>query len=219
MLRARFPASPLSSVFANAAGTLARHFAGYVVLHYRPGLWDRAALTPLLTELAGLLLAESWHRLFIDSRLMPVLPPEVREWMTTQWLNSLLPRPERLCIALLPAANVLARLAASDARTLSPATTQYSYFGTEADAHAFLLGLKGAAEGLALFPNPAHAGAATLTGAVPDTLVTIFDALGRFVTSAPADAAGTAALALPAGLPTGVYVVRAGRKAVRLTVE
>ena len=49
--------------------------------------------------------------------------------------------------------------------------------------------------------------------------MTVFDALGRLVTSASADAAGTAALVLPAGLPTGVYVVRAGAKALRLKVE
>ncbi|MFC6221990.1 FG-GAP-like repeat-containing protein [Hymenobacter artigasi] len=81
------------------------------------------------------------------------------------------------------------------------------------------VGLSGAAAGLALYPNPAHAGTATLTGALPGTLVTVYDALGRQVTSAPADATGTAALALPVGLPAGVYVVRAGTKAVRLTVE
>lgn len=73
--------------------------------------------------------------------------------------------------------------------------------------------------GLALYPNPAHAGAATLAGARPGTLVTVFDPLGRPVASAPADAAGTAALVLPAGLPAGVYVVRAGSQALRLTVE
>ncbi|GAB3845524.1 hypothetical protein GCM10028822_04080 [Hymenobacter terrigena] len=76
----------------------------------------------------------------------------------------------------------------------------------------------------ALYPNPAghgpaHGGAVTLTGAQPGTLVTVFDALGRAVTTATADAAGTAALVLPAGLPTGVYVVRAGSRALRLTVE
>ena len=72
--------------------------------------------------------------------------------------------------------------------------------------------------GLALFPNPARS-AATLTGALPGTVATVFDALGRRVTSAPADATGTAALALPAGLPTGVYVVRAGTQALRVVVE
>ena len=84
--------------------------------------------------------------------------------------------------------------------------------------------LTGAAAGLALYPNPtghgpAFGGAATLLGAQPGAVVTVFDALGRPVLSATADATGTAALTLPAGLPTGVYVVRAGAHAVRLTVE
>lgn len=73
--------------------------------------------------------------------------------------------------------------------------------------------------GLALFPNPAHGGAATLTGATPGTVVAVLDALGRQVTSATADANGTATLVLPAGLATGMYVVRVGAKALRLTVE
>ena len=72
---------------------------------------------------------------------------------------------------------------------------------------------------LAVFPNPAHNSAATLTGAVPGTAVTVMDALGRTVTAGTADASGTAALVLPAGLPAGVYVVRAGSQARRLTVE
>ncbi|MFC6221992.1 FG-GAP-like repeat-containing protein [Hymenobacter artigasi] len=71
---------------------------------------------------------------------------------------------------------------------------------------------------LALYPNPAHA-AATLTGAQPGTLVTVFDALGRQVTAATADATGTAALALPTGLASGVYVVRSGPHSLRLVVE
>jgi hypothetical protein len=78
--------------------------------------------------------------------------------------------------------------------------------------------LTGAAAGLALYPNPTH-GAATLTGAQPDTVVTVLGARGRPVAGATADASGTAALALPAGLPAGVYVVRAGSKALRLAVE
>ncbi|GAB3877645.1 hypothetical protein GCM10028824_38090 [Hymenobacter segetis] len=81
------------------------------------------------------------------------------------------------------------------------------------------VGLTGAAEGLSLYPNPAPAGTATLKGVQPGTVVTVFDALGREVASAPADAAGTAAIKLPAGRPAGMYVVRAGSKALRLTVE
>ena len=80
--------------------------------------------------------------------------------------------------------------------------------------------LSGKATGarLALYPNPARS-AATLTGAQPGAVVTVFDTLGRPVALATADAAGTAALVLPAGRPAGVYIVRAGSKALRLVVE
>lgn len=71
---------------------------------------------------------------------------------------------------------------------------------------------------LALFPNPAHT-AATLTGAAPGTTVQLYDAVGRRVTAATADAAGTATYTLPVGLPGGVYVVHAGGKALRLLVQ
>jgi hypothetical protein len=71
---------------------------------------------------------------------------------------------------------------------------------------------------LALYPNPAHS-AATLLGATPGTKVQVFDALGRVVTAATADATGTATLTLPAGLAGGVYVVRTGTTSLRLTVE
>ncbi|MGI4866411.1 MAG: hypothetical protein ACRYFZ_20970 [Janthinobacterium lividum] len=80
--------------------------------------------------------------------------------------------------------------------------------------------LSGAAAGLSLYPNPAPGGgAATLTGAQPGAVVTVLDALGRPVATVPADATGTATLVLPAGLATGVYVVRTGSQALRLTVE
>ncbi|MGI4875566.1 MAG: FG-GAP-like repeat-containing protein [Janthinobacterium lividum] len=72
--------------------------------------------------------------------------------------------------------------------------------------------------GLVLFPNPTTR-AATLTGTAPGTAVQVFDALGRLVTTATADATGTAALVLPPGLASGVYTVRAGASALRLTVE
>jgi hypothetical protein len=79
--------------------------------------------------------------------------------------------------------------------------------------------LAGAVAGLALYPNPAHGGVATLAGAQPGAVVTVLDALGRPVALAPADASGTAVLGLPQGLAVGVYVVRAGALALRLTVE
>lgn len=71
--------------------------------------------------------------------------------------------------------------------------------------------------GLALFPNPATQ-AATLTGAVPGAAVTVFDAVGRLILRVPADSTGTATLVLPTGLAAGVYVVRTGQQALRLTV-
>ncbi|MBB4601163.1 hypothetical protein HNQ93_001476 [Hymenobacter luteus] len=74
------------------------------------------------------------------------------------------------------------------------------------------------ASGLTLFPNPAHR-AATLTGLRPGEPVQLLDALGRQVTTATATPAGTARLTWPAGLATGIYVVRAGTQALRLTVE
>lgn len=71
---------------------------------------------------------------------------------------------------------------------------------------------------LALFPNPTSTKAA-LTGAAPSTPVQVLDALGRVLHTATTDAAGSARLALPSGLPSGVYIVRAGQQATRLTVE
>nr|GFC25068.1 hypothetical protein [Tanacetum cinerariifolium] len=61
--------------------------------------------------------------------------------------------------------------------------------------------------------------ATTLTGAAPNATVQVFDALGRTLATATADASGTAHLALPTGLVPGVYVVRTGTQAVRLLLE
>ena len=72
-------------------------------------------------------------------------------------------------------------------------------------------------DGLTLAPNPGRA--TTLSGAAAGAAVTVYDALGRRVLAASADAAGTARLVLPAELPAGVYVVRSGTRAVRLAVE
>lgn len=69
---------------------------------------------------------------------------------------------------------------------------------------------------LRLYPNPS-VGFALLQGAAPSTAVGIFDALGRRVATAAADASGTAVL--PTGLAPGVYVVRAGASTVRWAVE
>jgi hypothetical protein len=91
--------------------------------------------------------------------------------------------------------------------------------GTFSYSPVRVVALSGAAAGLSLYPNPVYGGVATLTGAEASTTVTVYDALGRSIATATADATGTAALVLPAGLSAGVYVVRAGSKALRLTVE
>lgn len=71
--------------------------------------------------------------------------------------------------------------------------------------------------GLSLFPNPTTQ-MATLTGAVPGTPVMVLDAVGRLVLRVVATSAGTATLELPAELAAGVYMVRTGQQALRLTI-
>jgi hypothetical protein len=80
------------------------------------------------------------------------------------------------------------------------------------------LALAGPAAGPTLTPNPART-ATYLRGAAPQAPVQVFDALGRLQLSTTTDAAGAAALPLPAGLPAGVYVVRCGGRSLRLLVE
>ena len=71
---------------------------------------------------------------------------------------------------------------------------------------------------LTLYPNPART-AVTVAGLRANAAVEVLDALGRPVARATADAGGTASLTLPAGLAAGVYIVRSGAQAQRLTVE
>lgn len=70
---------------------------------------------------------------------------------------------------------------------------------------------------LALFPNPTTQ-TATLTGAPAQAAVTVLDAIGRVVLTTATDAAGQATLQLPPILAAGVYVVRVGATALRLTL-
>ena len=71
---------------------------------------------------------------------------------------------------------------------------------------------------LTLFPNPART--AVAVGGVPaGAPVAVFDALGRAVAHATADADGQARLTLPPGLAAGVYVVRSAGQVQRLLVD
>lgn len=69
---------------------------------------------------------------------------------------------------------------------------------------------------LALSPNPAQHGASYLSGVTPGAAVWVLDTLGQVVRVTTADQAGTAVLA---GLPAGLYLVRASFGTVRLSVE
>jgi len=106
------------------------------------------------------------------------------------------------------------------ATTLYYRLRQIDLDGTYAFSPVRVVGVAGAGSTstLALFPNPTQA-AATLTGAPAQVAVQVLDALGRVVYTTTTAADGTASLDLPASLPSGVYVVRAGTQAARLTVE
>jgi hypothetical protein len=90
--------------------------------------------------------------------------------------------------------------------------------GTSAYSPVRVVALPLAPAALALFPNPATR-ATTLVGATAGAPIYVIDALGCTVATTTADATGTAELPLPTGIASGVYVVRAGGQALRLTVE
>ncbi|MGI4823653.1 MAG: beta strand repeat-containing protein [Janthinobacterium lividum] len=91
--------------------------------------------------------------------------------------------------------------------------------GTSAYSAVQVVALTPAAVGLALFPNPTTNNATTLIGASAGERIQVLDALGRVITTATANANGVAQLMLPAGVASGVYVVRAGSQALRLMVK
>jgi hypothetical protein len=69
-----------------------------------------------------------------------------------------------------------------------------------------------------LYPNPTH-DAVMVTGLQAGQLIEVFDALGRALLTATADASGSARLVLPTVLAAGVYLVRSGNQMQRLTRE
>jgi hypothetical protein len=73
---------------------------------------------------------------------------------------------------------------------------------------------------LTVWPNPARPGEAWLGGAPAGAWVQVYDVLGRAVARQRVPAGGgPLRLALPPGLPPGVYVVRAAGQARRLVIE
>mgnify|MGYP004518215719 CR=1 FL=1 len=71
---------------------------------------------------------------------------------------------------------------------------------------------------LRLYPNPART-AVTVAGLRAGAAVQVLNALGQTVVWGVADATGTAQLALPAGLVSGIYVVRSDRQTRSLAVQ
>jgi hypothetical protein len=73
---------------------------------------------------------------------------------------------------------------------------------------------------LAVYPNPAHeAVRVMLLGPVAEAPLQVFDAVGRQVRTQAAPVAGTETVVPLAGLPSGVYVLRCGALAQRITLE
>ena len=95
-----------------------------------------------------------------------------------------------------------------------------SYFTAELGPNGAVLATRPAtaAPALEVFPNPAR-NAVSVAGVPPGQPVRVFDVLGRQVLTGQMPAQGLLHLALPAGLPAGVYLGRAGAQARRLVVE
>jgi hypothetical protein len=111
---------------------------------------------------------------------------------------------------------------------LTAAPTAFAYGNTNYTQSAFaaVLGANGPlaaarprpAVGWTVYPNPART-AVTVLGLPPGQAVQVLDGVGRVVLAGTVPAQGGLSLALPAGLASGVYVVRAGAQARRLLVE
>lgn len=72
---------------------------------------------------------------------------------------------------------------------------------------------------LEVWPNPSQHGTVWVLGPPPGQRVQVLDALGRKVSIGQMPATGPLALALPAALPAGVYVVRSATQVRRLVIE
>lgn len=77
---------------------------------------------------------------------------------------------------------------------------------------------RGAAAPMAVWPSPFR-GQVQIAGLAAGQTVALYDALGKRVAIATMPAAGALQLALPAQLPAGIYLVRAGSQSQRVAVE
>ena len=112
--------------------------------------------------------------------------------------------------------------------TLPAAPTAFAFGNTNYTRSAFtaVLGANGPlaattprpARAWTVYPNPART-AITIAGLPPGQPVRMLDLLGRLVLRGTVPKQGELYLALPAGLPIGLYLVRAGAQTQRLVVE
>ncbi|MBF9143102.1 T9SS type A sorting domain-containing protein [Hymenobacter properus] len=98
------------------------------------------------------------------------------------------------------------------------ASSTYSLFEARLGVNGPLAVRNGRDDTFDVYPNPAHT-AVTVAGLPPGQVVQVLDIVGRKVLAGTVPPQGTLQLALPAGLPPGVYLVRAGAQTRRLVVE
>ena len=135
------PSAVTTPVFANAAGTLALHPAGYLRLWFAPGAWQPAELSALLTQGEELLLAHGLHLVLTDARQLDVFTPKVMHWLRHDWLMRAAARPSNIIKAVVMPTSPEACAAIGQLREHAPALTRYSYFVSEEAAHDYLLAL------------------------------------------------------------------------------
>ncbi len=132
-------ASNPTPIFANAAGELLAHPAGYAMLRYRAGAAELAFLSELLIQMGRLLVRRGWAHLLSDARELPTLPPACKDWMVTDWIGGRIERPELVHVAVVQPTAVLARLSTFEMQAQAQGHTRYYHFADEAEAHAFVV--------------------------------------------------------------------------------
>lgn len=120
---------------------------------------------------------------------------------------------------LRPGANTITLVMAS-AQSMSN-HAMYDYISLEGDlaAGAPLPARSAtAASAFTAYPVPARS-QLEVRGARPGSALALRDLVGRLVYTAPAAADGSATLPLPAGLPTGIYLLQNDRQTLRVSIE
>ncbi|WP_460502763.1 hypothetical protein [Hymenobacter agri] len=133
------PETTLTAVFANEAGELFEHPAGYALIRYQAGKRPAGAIAAMLTQAGALLLRRNWTSLLSDTRLMAPLTDEEKAWVVEHWQGRRVARPTHVRVATLLPLDVFARLAVGQIQVgVLPGNVQYKNFGEAAEAHSFL---------------------------------------------------------------------------------